>query len=54
MSENKTELSINTEVIEKMAEIAAKEVEGVTGLTKKAIDLKGVMKSKAPLKSVKV
>lgn len=54
MSENRTELSINTEVIEKMAEIAAKEVEGVTGLTKKAIDLKGVMKSKAPLKSVKV
>lgn len=54
MSENKTELSINTEVLEKMAEIAAKEVEGVTGLTKKAIDLKGVIKSKAPLKSVKV
>ena len=45
MTDNKTELSVNTEVFEKMAEIAAKEVEGVAGLSKKAIDLKGVVKT---------
>ena len=54
MNNNKTELSVNTEVLEKMAEIAAKEVKGVAGLSKKAIDLKGAVKSKTPLKSVKV
>ena len=54
MSNNKTELSINTEVIEKMAEIACKEVDGVAGLSKKSIDLKGVIKSKTPFKGVKV
>ncbi len=54
MSNNKTELSINTDVIEKMAEIAAMEVEGVAGISKKSIDLKGVMKSKTPFKGVKV
>ena len=31
MSDNRVELSVNTEVFEKMAEIAAKEVEGVAG-----------------------
>ena len=51
---NKTELSINTDVIEKMAEIAAKEVDGVAGLSKKAIDLKGAVKSKNAFKGVKV
>lgn len=54
MEQNKTELSVNTEVFEKMAEIAAKEVEGVTGLTKKNVDLKGFIKTKQPLKGVKV
>lgn len=54
MTDNRTELSINTEVLEKMAEIASKEVEGVAGLSKKAIDLKGVIKSKTPFKGVKV
>ncbi len=54
MENNKTELSVNTEVIEKMAEIAAKEVDGVTGLSKKAIDLKGMVKSKKAFKGVKV
>lgn len=54
MDNNKTELSVNTEVLEKMAEIAAKEVEGVTGLSKKAIDLKGAVKSKNAFKGVKV
>ena len=36
MNENATKLSINTDVIEKMAELAAKEIEGVTGLSNKA------------------
>ena len=54
MSNIKTELSINTEVIEKMAEIAAKEVEGVIGLCNKSIDLKGAVKSKKPFKGVKI
>ena len=54
MNNNNTELSVNTEVLEKMAEIAAKEVEGVKGLSKKAIDLKGAVKSKTPFKGVKV
>lgn len=51
---NKTELSVNTEVLAKMAEIAAKEVEGVAGLAKKAIDLKGAVKAKTPFTGVKV
>ncbi|MBQ6848298.1 MAG: Asp23/Gls24 family envelope stress response protein [Clostridia bacterium] len=51
---NKTELSINTEVLARMAEIAAKEVEGVAGLAKKAIDLKSAVKTKTPFTGVKV
>ena len=54
MENNKTELSVITEVIEKMAEIAAKEVEGVSGLSKKSIDLKGIVKTKNAFKGVKV
>ena len=46
MEDKKTELSVSAEVLEKMAEIAAKEVDGVTGLSKKAIDLKGIVKTK--------
>ena len=37
-----------------MAEIAAKEVNGVAGLSKKAIDLKGAVKSKNAFKGIKV
>lgn len=51
---NQTQLSVSTEVIEKMAEIAACEVEGVKGISKKAIDLKGAIKSKSVVKGVKV
>lgn len=51
---NKTELSINTEVLARMAEIAAKEVDGVAGLAKKAIDLKGAVKTKTPFTGVKL
>ncbi|MEE1238917.1 MAG: Asp23/Gls24 family envelope stress response protein [Acutalibacteraceae bacterium] len=54
MENNKTELSVNTEVLEKMAEIAAKEVEGVAGLSKRSIDLKGIVKTKNAFKGVKV
>ena len=52
--ENKTELSVSTEVIEKMTEIAACEIEGVKSIAKKAIDLKGAIKSKSVVKAVKV
>lgn len=54
MNDNRTELSVNTEVLEKMAEIAAKEIDGVTGISKKAIDLKGAVKNKNAFKGVKV
>lgn len=54
MNNKSTELSVNTEVVEKMAEIAAMEVDGVAGLSKKAIDLKGAVKSKNAFKGVKV
>lgn len=53
MQENRTELSVSTGVLEKMAQIAACEVEGVTGLSKKAIDIKGTFKSKSVFKGVK-
>lgn len=52
--DNKTQVSISTEVLEKMAEQAACEIEGVKGLAKKAIDLKGAIKSKTVVKAVKV
>lgn len=52
--DNKTELSVSTEVLEKMAELAACEIEGVKGVSKKAIDLKGVLKTKSVVKGVKV
>lgn len=54
MNNNRTELSVNTEVLEKMAEIAAKEVDGVIGISKRAIDLKGAVKSKNAFKGVKI
>lgn len=54
MPDNRTELSINTEVLRKMAEIAALEVDGVKAISKKNIDLKGALKSKSPLQGVMV
>ncbi len=54
MSDNRVELSVNTEVFEKMAEIAAKEVEGVAGLSKTQVDLKGIIKNKTAFKGVRV
>lgn len=54
MQDNRTELSVSTEVLEKMAEIAALEIEGVEALSKRSIDLKGSIKSKSAFKGVKV
>lgn len=53
MQDSKTELNVSTNVLEKMAEIAACEVEGVKGLSKKAIDIKDTLKSKSVFKGVK-
>ncbi len=55
MQNNKsTELAVSVEVLEKMAELAAREIDGVAGLSKRAIDLKGAVKSKSAFKGVKV
>lgn len=54
MSNNSTQLSINTEVVRKMAEIAALEIEGVKNISKKSIDLKGAIKAKTPFRGVLV
>ena len=54
MENQRTELSINTEVLEKMAEIATLEVEGVVSICKKAMDLKNAVKNKNAFKGVKV
>jgi uncharacterized alkaline shock family protein YloU len=52
--ENKTQLSVSTEVLEKMAELAAQEIDGVKSIAKKAIDIKGAIKAKSVVKGVKV
>lgn len=52
--DKKTELSVSTEVLEKMAELAASEIQGVKGIAKKAIDLKSALKTKSVVKGVKV
>lgn len=54
MENKRTELSVSTDVVEKMAEIAAMEVEGVVSISKKAIDLKGMVRTKTAFKGVKV
>ena len=54
MANDRTELSVSTEVLEKMAEIAAREVDGVAGISKRTMDLKGIMKTKNAFKGVKV
>lgn len=54
MNKNNTELSVNTEVLGKIAAIAAKEIDGVAGLAKRSIDLKGAIKSGNPFTGVKV
>ena len=54
MSDNKTELSVSNEVLEKMAGIATSEVAGVAALAKKTVDLKGVIKNFNAFKAVNV
>ncbi len=54
MQDNNTELTVSTEVLEKMAEIAACEVEGVVGLSKKNIDIKNAFKNMSAFKGVTV
>lgn len=52
--EKKTQVSVNTDVIEKVAEMAACEIEGVKGLAKKSVDLKNALKAKNVVKAVKI
>ena len=54
MQNRKSQLSVSTDVLEKMAQIATCEIEGVVGLSKKAIDLKDVVKAKSAFKGVKI
>ena len=54
MSDNKTELSISNEVLEKMADIATREVDGVAELAKGTVDIKGAIKNLNAFKAVKV
>lgn len=54
MNEKITELSVSTEVLEKMAELAAKEVSGVAGLSKKSVDIRDAVKTGNAFKGVKV
>ncbi|MBO5090376.1 MAG: Asp23/Gls24 family envelope stress response protein [Clostridia bacterium] len=54
MADNATKLSINTEVLRKMAEIATLEVEGVASIAKKNYDLKDAVKAKGPFQGIKI
>ncbi|MBE6780508.1 MAG: Asp23/Gls24 family envelope stress response protein [Ruminococcaceae bacterium] len=54
MADNATKLSINTEVLRKMAEIATLEVEGVAAIAKKNYDLKDAVKAKGPFQGIKI
>lgn len=54
MQEKRTELSVSTEVIEKMTELATVEVAGVKCISKKSIDIRDTVRNKSPFKGVKV
>ncbi len=54
MADNATKLSINTEVLRKMAQIATLEVDGVDSIAKKNYDLKDAVKVKSPLQGIKI
>lgn len=54
MTVKTTELSVSTEVLEKMAELAAKDVAGVAALSKKSVDIKNAVKTGNAFKGVKV
>ena len=48
-----TQLSVSTEVLEKMAAIATKEVAGVASVCNKSFDLKDAVKNKNAFKGIK-
>lgn len=52
--ERKSNLTINAEVLEQMATIAAKEVEGVAGLAENGVDLKNALNRGKIFKAVHV
>lgn len=54
MADNATKLSINTEVLRKMAEMATLEIEGVVSIAKKNYDLKDAVKAKSPMQGIKI
>ena len=56
MADNKilSGLEINTDVIEKMVTFATLEVEGAASMSKKSVDLKGIVSTGSALKPVKV
>ena len=54
MADNATKLSINTEVLRKMAELATLEVDGVAAIAKKNYDLKDAVKAKSPMQGIKI
>ena len=54
MADNATKLSINTEVLRKMAELATLEIEGVASIAKKNYDLKDAVKAKGPMQGIKI
>ena len=54
MHSQKTELSVNLDVLEKMVEIAANEVEGVAGLSRRVVNLKVSKNNILPFTGVKV
>jgi len=47
-------LGINTDVVEKMVSLAALEVEGVAAMSKKALNISGIVSSGTAFKPVKV
>lgn len=51
---NKSNLTINSEVVESMAAIAVKEVPGVAGLAERGVDLKNVLNRGKIYKAVHV
>ena len=54
MNNNLGDLGINTDVIEKIVEVAALEIDGVAGFANKSLDIAGVINTGKVLKSVSV
>lgn len=54
MAHTNSVLSINVDVIKKIAKMAAVEIEGVADVPNKNIDLKNAVRAKSPLDGVKV